>query len=123
MEIFEKSIEPNILYLQLGSTITDNSAEGELELDIDCQKKLNDKLIATFDNKINIILDLNNVIYIDSSGLWALFEGYKKSVSTNLSFCLLNINKDVKRVFDITKMSSKFSICEDLESAVKLISK
>ena len=53
---------------------------------------------------------MENVSYIDSSGLWALFEGHKKAAQRGGKLVLLNPTKDVRRVLDITKMSSKIQI-------------
>jgi anti-anti-sigma factor len=119
VQIFENKINDKTIFLQLGAKLEPNAATGEMELDIECQKPLLEKINSVFDTNCNVILDLKNVIYIDSSGLWSLFEGHKKGLQTNLKFILINITKDVKRVFDITKMSSKFAIYNSFEEAQK----
>ena len=55
-------------------------------------------------------LESKNISYIDSSGLWALFESHKKANQKNGKIVLLSPKKDVKRVLDITKMSTKINI-------------
>ena len=47
----------------------------------------------------------------------SIFEGHKKATQKNCKMVLAAVTKDVKRVLDITKMSSKLEIIEDLESA------
>ena len=44
---------------------------------------------------------MDNISYIDSSGLWALFESHKKAQQRSGEIVLLNPRKDVKRVLDI----------------------
>lgn len=121
MQVYQKTLKDKVVYLQLGANLEAEAAIGDMELDIDCQKPLLEKVSSVFDNGSNVILDLKNVIYIDSSGLWSLFEAHKKSMQTNLKFILINITKDVRRVFDITKMSSKFAIFNSLEEAEKAV--
>ena len=92
---------------------------GTVELDIENQVEFVDFFNHCFVKDLKIILiDLINVNYIDSSGLWALFETYKKSFDQDVSFALLNPNKDVKRVLLITKMASKMSIFDSEDAAL-----
>tara|TARA_B100000700_G_C14839355_1_gene758463 strand:- start:166 stop:546 length:381 start_codon:yes stop_codon:yes gene_type:complete len=95
---------------------------GMVELDIETQSKF-----LTFINQVieggmfNIMLDMANISYIDSSGLWALFEGHKKATQNSGHMVLLNPNPDVRRVLDITKISTKMSISDDEEAAIQLM--
>ena len=61
---------------------------------------------------------MQNIGYIDSSGLWALFEGHKKAMQRGSKLILAGVTKDVKRVLDITKMSSKLLIFPSVEEAL-----
>ena len=61
---------------------------------------------------------MGNVSYIDSSGLWDLFEGHKKASQKSGHLVLLNTSKDVKRVLDITKISSKMQVFQDENEAL-----
>ena len=70
------------------------------------------KFIETIDTlfehgKITLLIDMTHIRYLDSSGLWALFESHKKATQKNGKLVLINPTKDVKRVLDITKMSTK----------------
>ena len=64
---------------------------------------------------------MSNISYIDSSGLWALFEGYKKASQKKKKMVLLNPTKDVKRVLEITKMSSKLLLYDNEEEAIQYL--
>ena len=61
---------------------------------------------------------MENISYIDSSGLWAIFESYKKATQRNGEILLINPRKDVKRVLDITKISTKIHIFQNESDAL-----
>eukprot|EP01047_Picozoa_sp_COSAG01_P000259 COSAG01_NODE_4_length_55812_cov_1344.168109_21_plen_127_part_00 len=107
--------------IKLGLELDDNNQDviGDVELDIENQSKFVDVINAVFSDDIyNVLVDLDCVSYIDSSGLWALFEGHKKASQKDGAFLLLNPRKDVMRVLDITKVSSKMKIFSSFEEAV-----
>ena len=70
------------------------------------------------DGMFHLVVDLTYVSYIDSSGLWALFEGHKKASQKKGHLVLLNPTKDVKRVLDITKVSSKMQVFVDYDEVL-----
>lgn len=108
-----------VLKIGLHFSQLENEVDGEVELDIENQGKLVDVLSVVFSEDISVILvDLSLVSYIDSSGLWALFEGHKKAAQKECYFCLINPASDVRRVLDITKVSSKMKIFETYEQAL-----
>ena len=121
MEILKTPIDVNILKIQIGVEKDEaaHQVTGAVELDIENQSYFVDTVNAIFEEGARkVLVDMSNVTYIDSSGLWALFEGHKKATQKNSTMALMNVTKDVKRVLDITKMSSKLSIFENEESAV-----
>ena len=107
-----------VIKIDIGNELDENSQEitGNIELDIENQLHFIELLNSILDEEsVNLIIDMQHITYVDSSGLWALFEIHKKSQLNNGKIVLLNPNKDVKRVLDITKMSSKL-IIEEKES-------
>jgi anti-sigma B factor antagonist len=119
LEIDIRSLENSITIVSVGADKTNkNVLNGNVELDIQNQSKFIETLNTLFDNgNIKLIIDMSNIIYIDSSGLWAIFEGHKKAVERNGNLVMLNPGEDVRRVLDITKISSKIHIFEtDLEA-------
>ena len=100
-----------------------NVLTGNVELDIQNQSKFIETLNTLFDNgHIKLIIDMSNIIYIDSSGLWAIFEGHKKAVERKGNLLILNPVQDVKRVLDITKISSKIHIFDTNSEALTFFS-
>lgn len=121
MEISISEIQKGITVLEPGATLSgDGKVQGEIEMDIENQPifiQTVDKLLN--DNKNKIIVNMQNISYIDSSGLWALFEGHKKTEQNNGKLVLLNPHPDVKRVLDITKMSKKIDIFSEEKKAIE----
>jgi len=124
MEILKVAVNASIIRVNLGASLSADkqSVTGTVELDIESQNYFMDMLNSIFEEgKNNILVDLTNITYIDSSGLWALFEGHKKAQQRNGNLILLNPTKDVKRVLDITKMSSKLKIFSDEKEALEAL--
>ncbi len=125
MEIDIKTLEKNITKLSIGAEKNKkNLLTGEIELDIQNQSKFVETIDILFDSgKINIIVDMTHISYIDSSGLWAIFEGHKKATEKKGNLLLINPAKDVKRVLDITKISSKINIFTSDNDAIQFLNK
>ncbi|MFC1771335.1 STAS domain-containing protein [Candidatus Margulisiibacteriota bacterium] len=126
MELIKTILESNIIKIEIGADYNEEKKilRGMVELDIENQACFVDMIESIFkEGKYNrIIVDMHNVNYIDSSGLWALFESHKKAEQKKGKLILLNPTKDVKRVLDITKMSSKIKLYTDEPEAMKDLS-
>ena len=125
MEIIKTKYEKGkIIKINFGNDLDEKSKKisGSIELDIENQGQFLEHINTIFDEGISlVIVEMQNINYIDSSGLWALFETHKKASQRNGKIVLLNPKKDVKRVLDITKMSSKISILDNDKSAIKYL--
>lgn len=125
MELLKINLENDIVKIKVGEELSDDHSEihGNVELDIENQAQFIDLLASLIEEGRNrLIIDMTLINYIDSSGLWALFEGHKKATQKSGKLVLLNPTKDVKRVLDITKMSSKINMFFDLDEAIKAVS-
>jgi anti-sigma B factor antagonist len=67
----------------------------------------------------NIVLDLGGVTFLDSSGLGQLVGSYAGTVSRGCEIRLLNLNKRVYDLMQITKLYTVFRIYTDEATAVK----
>lgn len=124
MEIIQVPLDENTIKLQIGSkyNVITKKLEGSIELDIENQANFIEILMSLYENKSpNVIVDMENITYIDSSGLWALFEGHKKATQMGKKLILINVSKDVYRVLGITKMSSKLSIFSTDQEAINFL--
>lgn len=121
MKIVPRSIN-SITILDIGfelSRDTGSSVAGFVELDIENQSQFIDVVNQLLEDKKNkIIVNLKNVVYVDSSGMWALFEAYKKTSHYDGALVLLSPNKDVMRVLEVTKMVSKLKVFDSETQAI-----
>lgn len=122
MEIIKKQLNKNLIKINLGTDINSENSDviGSVELDIETQAQFIEMINTLLDAKnLQIILDMSNISYIDSSGLWSLFESHKKAEQKLGKIVLLNPTKDVLRVLEITKMSTKIEVFTNEKEAIK----
>ena len=67
--------------------------------------------------EIDIIVQLEQVRFIDSSGLGALLAGYKTASAKSGKFSLSNIQPQVLSMFELTRLNRVFEIYPDLNDA------
>jgi anti-sigma B factor antagonist len=60
--------------------------------------------------KKNVLVDLNDVRFIDSSGLGALVSGFKNAISSHGSLKLSSLQPQVKSMFELTRLHRVFEI-------------
>ena len=123
MEVIKQTIEEEkFIKVDIGTEYDKESSTmlGAVELDNENQSQFVEIINSIFEEGLySILVNMSNITYIDSSGLWALFEGHKKACQKNTKMVLVNPTKDVRRVLDITKMSSKMDIFETEKEAIK----
>jgi anti-sigma B factor antagonist len=64
-----------------------------------------------------LMLDLNGVPYMDSSGLGTLVEVFRRVSSYKGKMVLFGLNPRVRSVFEITKLDKFFTICDNEDQA------
>ncbi len=66
-----------------------------------------------------LIIDLDGVTYINSTGIGALINIYTTYTKANGKIKLCNVGKSVQNVFVITKLTSVFDVTDTRDDAVK----
>ena len=69
-----------------------------------------------------ILLNLGEVSYIDSSGIGELVSGFTTVTNSGGELKLLNLNKRVKDLLQITKLYTVFDVHEDEAGAIRSFS-
>lgn len=64
-----------------------------------------------------ILVQLEQVRFIDSSGLGALLSGFKNAESRSGKLALTNLQPQVLSMFELTRLNRVFEIYTDLEQA------
>jgi anti-sigma B factor antagonist len=70
-------------------------------------------------NQKKILLNLGEVTYIDSSGIGELVSGFTTVTNSGGNLKLLNLNKRVKDLLQITKLYTVFDVHEDEAGAIR----
>jgi anti-sigma B factor antagonist len=65
-----------------------------------------------------VVLNLEGVKYIDSSGVASLVEGLKAARDTGSRFVLFGLSTGVREVMQLSKLVRIFEICENEEEAI-----
>ncbi len=91
----------------------------EERLDAHNSGELKARMLALFEeDKNNILIDLNDVRFVDSSGLGALVSGFKNASSRNGVLKLCGLQPQVKSMFELTRLHRVFEIYSDAQEAL-----
>ncbi len=92
--------------------------EGEVDVytSMDLKKSIFD-LIENGNSKI--IVNLDKVTYMDSSGLGTLVAALKKIKSEKGNLKILKLTPSIKKIFELTRLTKFFEIFEDEAEAEK----
>lgn len=92
----------------------------EGEIDVYTSMELKKELNGMIDNgSKKIIINLEKVNYMDSSGLGILVAILKRLKQEDGIMKLTKMNIGIKKIFEITKLTKFFEIYEDDEAALK----
>lgn len=69
----------------------------------------------------NLIVDLSEVQYCDSSGLSALLVGYRLCRDSNGTYCLTSVQDHVRKLISISQLDSMLNVIPTINEAVDLI--
>ncbi len=84
--------------------------------------QLKSELILTnTEGQRNVILDLSNVKYSDSSGLSSLLVGHRICKNAEGSFILTGINDNISRLISISQLENILTIVGTVDEAIDLI--
>lgn len=72
-------------------------------------------------NKINVIIDLTNVVYLDSRSLGVLLSGNSLLKKKSGKLVLFGANDYIVNLFNITRLDLAFGICKTEEEAIEVI--
>jgi anti-anti-sigma factor len=85
-------------------------------LDTDTAPRLQDKIDQTIDSTVHmVIMDLKRLEFLSSAGLRVIFKLKKQMDSHEGKFMLLNLQPQVRKVFDIIKALEGMSVFKSQE--------
>lgn len=71
-------------------------------------------------NQNNLIINLENVTYLNSTALGVLISSHANFSKRNGKIILCNVSKSIENIFVITKLTLVFTIADNLDEAKKL---
>jgi anti-sigma B factor antagonist len=90
------------------------------EMDLYNSYKLKELVMRMLEKKVErFIINLENVDYIDSSGIGALIYICSTIKKMNLKLIITNIHGSVKKVIELTKLMGYFPITQTIEEALQ----
>lgn len=99
--------------IEAGWTVLDVRGEVDLSWSQDIRRRVLDALQAT----AGLAVVLQQVSYIDSSGIAALVEGFQYARAKNLRFALVAPSTSVQSVLELARLDRVFPIFPDLAAA------
>lgn len=83
------------------------------DLDINTVSKFQDKVLEKYkDQDKDLVFNLENLDYIDSTGLGAIVRVYKEVSDKGHKVKVLNAKKNIKKLFLITELDSLMDLGE-----------
>lgn len=93
------------------------------ELGVDDSIRLRDVFLKIVkEGRQHVVVDFAKVAFVGSAGLATLIEMVQQLKKTNGQLRLCNINKEVRGLFEITKIHKLISIDENREMALRAFS-
>ena len=91
----------------------------EERLDAHNSGELKAEMLKLFDEgKNNILIDLKDVRFVDSSGLGSLVSGFKNASARNGNLKLCGLQPQVKSMFELTRLHRVFEIFPAVDEAL-----
>ena len=89
------------------------------EIDVAAAPALRERLVAAIaEGTIRLVLDLENVDFIDSTGLGVLVGAVRRARAADGDLRLVCTNQRILKVFDVTGLDEVFVIAPSVEDAV-----
>ncbi|MEQ8289444.1 MAG: STAS domain-containing protein [Gammaproteobacteria bacterium] len=85
------------------------------DVDLSCSPEARKAILETLDDGKNLLINLSEVTYIDSSGVASLVEGYQMAKKMKLEFALISVSEAVMNVLQLARLDSVFPIYATLE--------
>ena len=98
------------------------SVELNGSVDSDTYQQFEDELKEIIDEKTKaVILDMEGVSYISSMGIRSIIWAKEALKEKQASFAMINLQPQIKKVFDAIKILPMFDIFDDMSEADKYI--
>lgn len=90
----------------------------EGEVDLERSPAIRKTLLDCITREMDVVVDLSQVQYIDSSGIASLVEGLQAANGNGTRFSLVAVSGQVRRVLELARLDKVFSIFDDIGAAL-----
>jgi anti-sigma B factor antagonist len=80
------------------------------ELDLSTRISIEQALLSALDSASNVILDLRDLTFCDSSGVAMFCNAYQKATTQGATLTFRNVTSPVRRVFTIAGVDERFGL-------------
>lgn len=80
------------------------------EVDLHHSPKLREELLARLGDGHDVLIDLSQVTYIDSSGIASLVEGFQVAKGQKQRFGLVGVSESALQVLQLARLDTVFDI-------------
>ncbi len=91
----------------------------EKELDAGNAKRFKSQMLSIVEKSKKIILDMNHVQFVDSSGCGVILSWLRTITSSGGDMKLVSVQKPVQALFELVRMHRIVEILEDREMAIR----
>ena len=89
------------------------------EVDLSCSPEARKQILDHLSSKQNLLIDLSEVTYIDSSGVASLVEGYQTAKKKKLKFGLIGVSASAMSVLQLARLDKVFPIHANIEERLR----
>lgn len=91
------------------------------EIDLRSSPEVRSQILELLQSRVPVVVDLQAVRYIDSSGVASLVEGFQTARSQKLKFVLAGVSPNALRVLKLARLDQVFVIHASLAEAVTAV--
>ena len=85
------------------------------EIDLDSSPAAREILLKCFESNSNVIVDLSEVSYIDSSGVASLVEALQAAKKNGSRFALAAVSEPTRRVLELARLDKVFTLYDTVD--------
>lgn len=88
------------------------------EVDLESSPAARELLLKCFDTATNVIVDLSEVTYIDSSGVASLVEALQAAKKSGGQFALAASSEPTRRVLELARLDKVFTMYDSVDEGL-----
>ncbi len=89
------------------------------DIDLNESPNVRSQVLENLKKNLNLLIDLSEVSYIDSSGVASLVEGLQTARSQKLSFALVGVSESAIQVLQLARLDTVFTIYNSIDDVEK----